>query len=124
VDYQQPFTGAEHIVTTHSEVCLAHYQRTLRPGESFSGVFKMPRVPIARTDEALIEKVRRADYTTYRQKTERYWRDRFAKGSRFEIPERRVNEALRGSCVQLMLATRERGGRRFKPVVCRIPISS
>lgn len=114
VSYRQAFAGAEHVVTTRSEVCLVRYQRTLKADESFSAVFKMPRVPLAKTDQARIEKVRQADYATYRDRTERYWRDLFAGGSQFEIPERRVNEAIRGSFAQLMLATRERDGRRYQ----------
>ena len=114
VDYRQPFAGAEHMVTTRSEVCLVQYRRTLNPNKPFSAVFKMPRVPIAETDKTQIEMVRLADYSTYRTKTERYWRDLFAAGSQFDIPECRVNDALRGSFAQLMLATRERGGRRFQ----------
>jgi hypothetical protein len=75
VSYRGPFSNAQHVVTTRSEVCLVRYQRTLRAGESFSGVFKMPRVPLVKTDQARIEKVRQADYANYREKTKRYWRD-------------------------------------------------
>jgi hypothetical protein len=114
VSYRQSFTGAQHVVTTRSEVCLARYGRTLKAGESFSAVFKMPRVPLAETEKTRVETVRQADYTMYRVKTERYWRNLFGAGSQFEIPERRVNEAIRGSFAQLMLATRERDGRRYQ----------
>ena len=93
---------------------VVRYRRELRPGQAFAAVFKMPRVPVASSQEAFLKKLREADYGQYRRKTVEYWRTLFAAGSQFEIPERRVNEAIRGSLVQLMLATRQRGGQRFQ----------
>ncbi|NQT53015.1 hypothetical protein HQ576_13240, partial [bacterium] len=114
VDYAQPFAGHEHHVTPRAEVGVVRYRRELRPGQAFAAVFKMPRVPVPSSQEAFVQKIREADYERYRRKTIEYWRTLFAAGSQFEIPERRVNEAIRGSLVQLMLATRQRGGQRFQ----------
>ncbi len=114
VAYDAPFVGQKYGVSAQTATCLVRYRRQLEPGEEFSAVFKMPRVPVPTNDAELVRKIRSADYGRYRAAVERYWRDLFASGSQFEIPEPRVNEALRASLVHLMLATRERGGKRFQ----------
>ncbi|MBL7134737.1 MAG: hypothetical protein ISS78_11610 [Phycisphaerae bacterium] len=112
--YEKPFVGRRRCITPRSAVGMVRFERTLKPGESFSATFTMPRTPVPRSENALVEKVRQARYDRYRRKTEQTWRDMFAAGSQFDIPEQRVHEAVRASLVHLMLATRQRGGKRFQ----------
>ena len=112
--YEKPFTGRRYNITPRSAVGMVRFQRKLKAGESFSAAFKMPRTPVHESKKELVAKIHGADYDRYRRKTEQMWRDVFAKASQFDIPEQRVHQAARGSLVHLMLATRQRGGKRFQ----------
>jgi hypothetical protein len=111
--YSGPFNGQQYAVKPQTEVCLARYDRKLAPGQSAELVFKMPRVPVRQSD-TVVDQIRAADYAHYRQWTVDYWKTLFARGTMFEIPEARVEEAQRACLVHLMLATKQRNGRRFQ----------
>jgi hypothetical protein len=112
--YQEAFTPGRYCVTPRAEVCLARYEPDLAPGQAASLVFKMPRVPVPRSDAATVERVRTTDYDRHREWTVRYWKRILESGAVLEIPERRVQDAQRAGMVHLMLATRQRGGERFQ----------
>ena len=112
--YAGSFQGAKHQVTARAEVCLARYRPELAPGATATMVFKMPRVPVPVDGHDLVEKIRNADYDTYRAKTVAFWKGLFKDSPRFEIPEPRVQNAMRAGMVHAMLATRGRGGERFQ----------
>ncbi len=104
------YTAADHHITDRVATGFSVYRRTLKPGGSFSAVFKMPRVPLANPGH--IAAVAAADCRGELDKIARYWRNLFGETG-FEIPEKRVNDSYRVSLVHLILATREqRGGRR------------
>jgi len=105
-----PYTAADHHITDRVATGLSVYRRTLKPGESFSATFKMPRMPL--TDRKQIAAVAAADYDGKLAETVRYWEALFG-DFEFEIPEKRVNDSYRASLVHLILATRDQvGGRR------------
>ena len=97
--------------TTH---CLAGYRRELQPGQTATFVFKMPRVPVAKSNAAFIAKLESADYDTMRQQTIAFWKQAVIGKTEFRIPEPRVQNAQRASLVHMLLATRERDGKRFQ----------
>lgn len=112
--YTGPFRASDLNVRENTAVCLVNYSPLLKPGESVQYVFKMPRVPVDTTNKTLIQKIGSANYEKYRSETVRYWKELILNGkSTFEIPEKRVNDALKASLVQMILATRERDGKRF-----------
>jgi hypothetical protein len=112
--YTGPFRASDLGVEKNTAVCLVNYSPLLNPGKSIQYIFKMPRVPVDTSDKVFIRKVEQADYRTYRTRTIQYWKNLILQG-RFtlEIPEKRVDEAVKASLVQMILATRERAGRRF-----------
>lgn len=111
--YINPFKASDLDIKKNTAVCLVNYSPLLVPGQSVQYVFKMPRIPVDTSDKVFIQKLEQADYNQYRAKTINYWKSLMKGGSTFEIPERRVNDALKASLVQMMLATREREGKRF-----------
>ena len=94
--------------------CLAGYRRELQPGQTVTLVFKMPRVPVAKSNADFIAKLETADYDAMRRQTTGFWQKAILGKTEFRIPEARVQNAQRASLVHIMLATRERGGKRFQ----------
>lgn len=112
--YNGPFIGNELDVKENTAVCLVNYRPSLKPGQSVQYIFKMPRVPVDTGDDALMHKIENADYRNYKKQTILYWENLILeKRATFEIPEKRVNDALKASLVQMILATRERDGHCF-----------
>jgi len=112
--YAGAFSAEVLNVKENTAVCLVNYSPLLKPGQSEQYIFKMPRVPVDTADNALIQKIENANYDHYRSQTILYWKNLILhKRATFEIPETRVNDALKASLVQMVLATRERDGNRF-----------
>ena len=110
VPYARPYRSADHYISDRVATGFSVYRRALRPGESFSALFKMPRVPL--TDPKQIAAVTAMDYEEQLDETVQYWKDLFS-GFEFKIPEKRVNDSYRASLVHLILATRsQRDGKR------------
>jgi hypothetical protein len=107
VAYEHPFIGSQKFITPRSECCLARYRKELAPGEAFTAIFKMPRVPVSTA--AFNNKVLAADYQAYRADTVAYWKNLFGGATAFTFPELRVQEAERASLVHVLLATRKVG---------------
>ncbi|NQU23310.1 MAG: discoidin domain-containing protein [Candidatus Nealsonbacteria bacterium] len=103
------YRAIDHHVTDRAATGLAVYRRTLKPGEKFAVVLKMPRVPLQKPEH--VAAVAAADYQRNLDETVRYWKDLLG-GVDFEIPEKRVNDSYRASLVHLILATRTQNGQR------------
>lgn len=113
-EYTGPFKASDLGVKKNTAVCLVNYSPVLKPGESVQYIFKMPRVPVDTTNKILIQKIESANYEKYRSETISYWKNLILNHkATFEIPEKRVNDAVKASLVQMILATRERDGKRF-----------
>ena len=109
VAYEKPFTGATHALSDRKETGLVQYRRSLKPGERFHAVFKMPRNFL--TDSKDITAVRDADYAACRERTVSYWKELIEGNTSFSIPEARVNDSYKAGLVHLILATRGQGGQ-------------
>ncbi|MDP6545016.1 MAG: discoidin domain-containing protein [Phycisphaerae bacterium] len=110
VPYEKPYLAKDLHITDRIATGFSVYRRTLKPGETFTATFKMPRVPTDKVEQ--VKAVTAADYQRMRDQTVRYWQ-KLLGGFEFEIPEKRVNESYRASLVHLILATRtQRGGKR------------
>ncbi|MCP4639344.1 MAG: hypothetical protein GY851_02870 [bacterium] len=107
--YQSAYEGRAYRVTDKTATGMAVYRRRLEPGESFSAVFKMPRVPL--DDAGSVAAVQTADYEDALQHTIAYWQNLFGDFA-FSIPEQRVNDSYRAAMVHLMLASRTQDGQR------------
>ena len=108
VPYRGAYRAMDHHITDRAATGLSVYRRSLKPGETFSTAFKMPRVPVGRPDH--VAAVLAADCQRKLDETVRYWIALL--GDRgFEIPEKRVNDSYRAALVHLILATRNQGGR-------------
>ncbi len=108
--YQGAYTAMDHGITDRAATGFSIYRRQLRPGETFSAVFKMPRKPLA--DPKQVAAIRAADYQSNRDMTVQYWRKLFGQ-CQFYVPEKRVNNSFRAALVHLILATRDQGrGKR------------
>ena len=77
--YEKPFSGKSVGATARTELGLAHYTRTLAPGEAMTLVFKMPHFPVAPKDTAYLAAANAADYDVYRNKTIAYWQNALGK---------------------------------------------
>ena len=107
--YQGPYTAREYHVTNEAATGIAVYRRALEPGESFSAIFKMPRVPLK--DAEGVAAIRAAGYEKALGETEAYWKGLFG-DFEFVIPEQRVNDSYRAALIHLMLASRTQDGLR------------
>ena len=115
--YTGIFRGKDLGVTETMSVCFAYSEKELAPGERMECVFKMPRVPVALKDaeeknSAFVEKIMRADYAEYRQKTVTFWKEIAENGASFSIPEKRVQNTIYASFVYLLLSTRTKDGEK------------
>lgn len=112
--YNGTFRASDFNVKENTATCLVNYSPLLKEGQSVQYIFKMPRVPVDTSNNLLIHKIENADYNKYKKETIAYWGNLLLhKHAVFEIPEKRVNDAVKASLVQMMLATRERDGHRF-----------
>ena len=84
--YSGSFAGRQYSLTARSEVCVTKCQRELAPGEASVAIFKMPRVPVPRANEAFLHKLAQADYQEYRNRTVAWWKNLLASGAVFEFP--------------------------------------
>jgi len=109
VPYDKPYLARDHHITDRTATGFSVYRRTLKPGQTFTATFKMPRIPVDKVEQ--VKAIRAADYQRVRDRTVRYWK-KLLGGFEFKIPEKRVNESYRASLVHLILATRTQGGNR------------
>ena len=107
--YRGEYTAQDHHLTDRSATGFSLYRRTLKPGESLTAVFRMPRVPVENPEH--ITAVRAANYQNKLAETVQYWKELLGR-SEFYIPEKRVRDSYRAALVHLMLATRIQAGRR------------
>ena len=109
VPCQGAYRAMDHHITDRAATGLSVYRRTLKPGETFSAVFKMPRVPLEKPEQAAA--VAAADYQRKLDETVQYWQELLG-DCEFGIPEKRVNDSYRAALVHLILATRMQNGRK------------
>jgi hypothetical protein len=110
VAYTGPYRAIDLNIADSSATGLSVYRHALQPGEQFSVVFKMPRIPIDKPK--LAAAIANADYQSMRNGVVESWKALFG-DFEFQIPEKRVNDTYRAALVHLMLATRDNGdGRR------------
>lgn len=112
INYEQPFLGKTYHIKEETAVALALYQFTLRKGEEKELIFKMPQVPIDKSETALLRIIDDADYTTYKKRTIAYWKEVVENKIRYEIPEKQFQDGLKASIVHLLLATRTIDGKK------------
>ncbi len=112
--YAGPFRAGAVQAGKSTPLAMISFSPLLKPGATAHYTFKMPRLPVDSTDRAFLRKIAAADYETYKKKTIDYWKAEMLEGRmRIQIPEKRVNDAVRASLVHMMLATRMRDGKRF-----------
>ncbi|MDP4214521.1 MAG: hypothetical protein Q8926_18065, partial [Bacteroidota bacterium] len=112
--YSQAFTGSQYSITPMATCCLVKYKRALKPGERFSATFKMPRVPVPLSETGFLSKLKNTDYSSCRKSTMDYWKTMMRDATEFEIPEKRFQNAYRAGLVHVMLATRQREGKKYQ----------
>ena len=109
--YQGPFTGGKLGIIPRTEVAIARYDLTLKPGETRSYIFKFPREP--NRDANYIKLLNEADYDTCRRKVVKYWKEALTHHSRIHTPgEPDIEQAHRATAAHVMLATRTYNGKR------------
>jgi hypothetical protein len=111
VEYAGPFIGTDYQVKEQTAVALSRYQLKLASGKSAELVFKMPKTPVSKADTKFVEKINRADYQYYREKTIKFWETTLEGKVTYEIPELCVQNAQKASAVHLLLATRTVNGK-------------
>jgi hypothetical protein len=105
--YSAPFAGKSLGVTGRTEVGLAHYAKSLRPGESMQLLFKMPRVAVGPAEAKYLAAMQRADYKSYRKKTIDFWKKALTGYSLIHTPgEPSIEKSHRAAAVHTLLATR------------------
>lgn len=114
-DLAEPTQSSSAVRSANEVFSTTKYRRSLMPGESVDFEFKMPRVPVSgQFQKAFLAKLVDADYERMRKETINYWKRAVIGNTEFRIPEARVQNALRASLVHMLLATRERDGKRFQ----------
>jgi hypothetical protein len=108
VPYQEGYTAKRHHVTNRSATGFSVYRRMLEPGERFTAVFKMPRIPVENSQHS--SAIQGASYQIKLAETVQYWQGLFDQAE-FYVPEKRVSNSYRACLVHLMLATRSQGGK-------------
>jgi hypothetical protein len=104
--YEKPFTGRSVGASARTELGIAHYDRTLAPGESLALIVKMPHFPVEAKDSAYLAAANAADYDTYRNKTIAYWEKALGNVNRIHTPgELMIENAHRATAVHVMLGT-------------------
>ncbi len=111
VEYVKPFTGKDYTVKKETAVALSRFRLNLDPGQRTELIFKMPKKPVPRTDKVFIDKINKADYDYYREKTIKFWKTTLEGKVTYEIPEQCVQNAQKASAVHLLLATRTVNGK-------------
>ncbi len=107
--YEQPYTGSTYSLGNRNETGLVRYSKELKPGQTYSISFKMPRSFIL--DPDVVASVKKAEYDIFRAKTIAYWKETIEGRMSISIPEPRVNESYKASLVHLLLATRGNKGQ-------------
>ena len=108
VPYEKPFKAVDYLISARVEIGLARYNLALKPGETKVMEFKMPRVPVA--DAAYNAEVAKADVATYYRKTVDYWKNLMGDKWVIDVPEKRIQNALKGATVHAILGTRYKNG--------------
>lgn len=104
VPYKKPFTGATVTAGPRTELGLAYFKRNLKPGETVSLVFKMPREPVSADQADYLAAAAKADYNAHRAKTIAYWQNALGKVNRVHTPgEPLVEKMHRATAVHCML---------------------
>lgn len=112
VRYEGPFTGNRYNIKEETAVTLARYRIMLEPGQEKELVFKMPKVPTPADHTDFLQTIDQADYSYYKEKTIRYWKETVENKIRYEIPEKQFQDGLKASIVHLLLATRTIKGKK------------
>lgn len=95
--YTAPYKGRDHYIIENSETGFVHFEPVLEAEESKEVILFFPRTPIPVEDGELIAEIRDLDYHSYREKMVNYWQERYEKGARLHIPEKKVLEAHKAS---------------------------
>ena len=107
VPYQKVFKGNDYMLSPRCEVALARYDFKLSPGEATTLEFKMPRNPT--TTKAFNDEVFKAKFSHYYTETVTYWRNLLGDKCVLDVPEPRVQKALKASAMHVILSTRNWG---------------
>ncbi|NLF07434.1 MAG: hypothetical protein GX594_05575, partial [Pirellulaceae bacterium] len=92
----------------------------LQPGETREVIIKLPSPVVAEKDRA---KLLALDYATARKATIEFWSDYLARGARFDVPEKKVNELFRANLWHALRLPRRHGGQG-KDVKIDLPYSN
>ncbi len=109
--YKSKFKSKDFSIIRKTPTCIAHFTKDLEPGKSEELIFKIPRIPVSTSSKQIIEKIKNADYNTCLNNTISFWKKYIDNGHTIEIPEPRVNNALKASLVHMALATRNHDGK-------------
>lgn len=105
--YQGEYAAQDYHLTDRTATGFSLYCRTLKPGETYTAIFRMPRIPVEEPKH--IVAVQAADYRAEFAEAVQYWKELIGQ-SEFYIPEKRVRDSYRAALVHLILATRSQGG--------------
>ncbi len=90
VPYRGQYTARDYHLTDRAATGFSLCRRTLEPGETYTAVFKMPRVPVR--EQKHITAIQAADCRNELSETVQYWKDLLGR-SEFQIPEKRVSDS-------------------------------
>ena len=107
VPYQKAFKGSDYFISPRCEVGLARYDFKLNPGEVKTLEFKIPSNAV--NFKTYVEKLLSADFSHYYTNTVAYWRNLLGDKCVLDVPEPRVQKALKASAMHVILGTRGNG---------------
>jgi len=80
------------------------FEFSLKPAESRVLVFKIPFLPVPLDKRDQITFIQDSDYKEMKQKVIAYWKKELHKGAVFSVPERKVEDTLKASLVNMLTA--------------------
>lgn len=114
--YSAPFSGADKFITDRAEVGIIKYDKALLPAEKMTLVFKIPSEPVPADDLAQIKSIQNLSYSSYKNKTVKFWRNELSKGVKLSIPEEKVMNVHRSSLMYTWQAIWQKDGKWIQGV--------
>lgn len=100
---QQQIAPMKLYVLPTTPVGMVMYRLTLKAGESRTLEFKMPYEPIP-VDDAILSKLREADFNDYLSKTESFWNRLIDSGIEISVPEEKVVNTFKANLIYDLIA--------------------
>ena len=102
--------------SAETPVLAVRYELHLKAGASQTLIFKMPVAPIAMSNTAGIEKLKKANFDAALEQTEALWQKRLNRGMQISLPEKEVTNTFNANLIFDMMAREHVGADYIQTV--------